>query len=73
MAPAAKMARGHFPVKRVTHQAAYALAQAIIELLDDPTRRQKMGTQGRERAVGNFAVDKVMAQTLELYERAMAT
>lgn len=48
-----------------------ALAQAIIELLDDPTRRQKMGAQGRERAVENFAVEKVMVQTLEFYERAM--
>jgi starch synthase len=50
-----------------------ALAEAIIELLDDPARRQKMGAQGRERAVENFAVEKVMAQTLEFYERAMTT
>jgi glycosyltransferase involved in cell wall biosynthesis len=44
-----------------------ALADALQTLLQDPERRSRMGTRGRRRAVQEFSVDKVVAETLALY------
>lgn len=48
-----------------------ALAEAIIELLADPARRERMGQCGREKAVAQFSVDKIMAQTLGFYQKVL--
>jgi hypothetical protein len=47
---------------------APALAKALVELLRNPARRQQMGRAGRERVFANFTVDKVVNQTLEVYD-----
>ena len=44
-----------------------ALAEAILRLLEDPALRARMGARGREIAVGEFAVERVIAETLEVY------
>jgi hypothetical protein len=46
---------------------AAALADALQTLLQDPERRSHMGTRGRELAVQEFSVEKVVAETLALY------
>lgn len=51
-----------FPVKD-----AWACAQAILALLDDPARRVAMGRAGRERAVTEFDAKLIVAQTLKVY------
>jgi glycosyltransferase involved in cell wall biosynthesis len=47
---------------------AESLAQAMLSLLRDPALREKMGSAGRERAVREFGVESVIAQTLDVYE-----
>lgn len=44
-----------------------ALAEAITRLLRDPDLRRRMGRAGQERVQAEFTVDKVAAQTLEVY------
>ena len=44
-----------------------ALTDALLALLQDPDRRSRMGTRGRERAAKGFSEDKVVAETLTLY------
>lgn len=44
-----------------------ALADAIAELLADPSRLQRMGQAARERAASEFAFDRFIDQHLELY------
>jgi len=44
------------------------LADALQYLIENPEVRQKMGARGREIAVNEFAMEKVVAETLELYE-----
>jgi len=44
-----------------------ALTDALQALLQDPDRRIHMGARGRERAIQEFSVDKVVAETLALY------
>jgi glycosyltransferase involved in cell wall biosynthesis len=50
-----------------------ALADAILQLLDDPARRAAMGQAGRRRAVEQFSLDTMMrkreALLLELLEK----
>ena len=45
-----------------------ALAQAIVTLLRDPERRAAMGQAGRDRVVREFSVEKMVADTLRVYE-----
>lgn len=47
-----------------------SLARAISELLDDAAVRLTMGERGRARAVTEFALDRVVKATLEVYDDA---
>lgn len=49
-----------------------ALADALQALLQDPERRSRMGARGRERAVEEFSLDKVVAETLTLYREILS-
>ena len=51
---------------------ARALADAITALADDPARRAAMGAEGRRRAETEFAAERIHAETLRVYERALA-
>jgi glycosyltransferase involved in cell wall biosynthesis len=44
-----------------------ALAHAIATLIADPALRQRFGLRGREIAVDEFRVEKVVAETLAVY------
>lgn len=44
-----------------------ALADAIAALVGDPALRQRFGLRGREIAVNEFRVEKVVAETLAVY------
>ena len=48
-----------------------ALAEAILALLDDPALRERMGQHAREKAVAEYSVDKILAKTLDFYQRAL--
>jgi len=48
------------------------LTRALGGLLDSPEKRRSMGRAGRERAVNVFSWDAVAAQTVAVYERAIA-
>jgi N,N'-diacetylbacillosaminyl-diphospho-undecaprenol alpha-1,3-N-acetylgalactosaminyltransferase len=43
------------------------LVQAIRKLVEDPALRRRMGQAGRARAVQRFAIERIMAQYLDLY------
>jgi glycosyltransferase involved in cell wall biosynthesis len=51
---------------------ANALAKAIRRLIDDPVLRKKMGERGREIALKEFSVDKVISETLALYKKLLS-
>jgi glycosyltransferase involved in cell wall biosynthesis len=44
------------------------LANALQKLIEDPILRRRRGVRGREIAVAEFTVEKVVAQTMALYE-----
>lgn len=46
---------------------AVALADALARLLADPELRQRMGQRGRERVLGEFSQERIVAQVLGLY------
>jgi glycosyltransferase involved in cell wall biosynthesis len=48
------------------------LISALGRLLDSPARRQWLGTAGRRRALDVFSWESVAAQTVRVYERAIA-
>ncbi|GGK97653.1 glycosyltransferase family 4 protein [Nocardia jinanensis] len=48
------------------------LARMIGRLLDSPQTRQRMQTASRERAISVFSWESVAAQTVQVYERAIA-
>jgi len=50
-----------------------ALADALRNLIENPDRRLEMGLRGREIAVREFSVDKVVAETLALYGEMLTT
>lgn len=52
----------------VPPRQAVPLAKAIARLLADPARCDAFGRRGRELVVQEFALDKVVAATLALYE-----
>jgi glycosyltransferase involved in cell wall biosynthesis len=49
-----------------------ALTHALGDLLDSPEKRRSMGKAGRARAVNVFSWEAVAAQTVRIYERAIA-
>lgn len=49
-----------------------ALTHALGDLLDSPEKRRRLGSAGRTRAVNVFSWDAVAAQTVQVYERAIA-
>jgi len=51
----------------VTPQDPEALTTALHRLIEDPALRQRFGKRGREIAVAEFGLDKVIARTLALY------
>ncbi|MDT5091567.1 MAG: hypothetical protein QOH60_930 [Mycobacterium sp.] len=48
------------------------LTTALADLLDSPDKRRTMGDAGRRRAVEVFSWESVAAQTVRVYERAIA-
>lgn len=48
-----------------------ALAEAIRKLLADEDLRQRMGQAGREKALREFSLDRMLAQTQEVYEEIL--
>jgi glycosyltransferase involved in cell wall biosynthesis len=53
----------------VPPRAPAALAKALRTLAGDCALRREMGRRGRERAVAEFSLDRVVAATLAVYER----
>lgn len=49
-----------------------ALAGAILSLLKDPGLRARMAASGRQRAAEHFGVDRMVSETLGVYERFRA-
>ena len=49
-----------------------ALTRALGALLDSPKKRRRLGDAGRARAVKLFSWEAVAAQTLRVYQRAIA-
>lgn len=52
---------------------APALANAIEDLVRNPTLRWEMGVQGRQIVIREFSQDEVGKQTLELYHRILSS
>jgi glycosyltransferase involved in cell wall biosynthesis len=48
-----------------------ALAQAILEVLRDPPRREKMGIAGRQRVERLFTWERVAERTVEVYKELL--
>lgn len=48
-----------------------ALADALQRLIEDPSMRRRMGERGRAIAESGFAVEHVVEQTFEVYERLL--
>ena len=48
-----------------------ALADAIIELLNDPEKRKQMGEAGRKRVEEMFTLEKMLNATYGLYEELL--
>lgn len=50
---------------------AAALANAIVELLNDPTRREAMGAAGRKKLDDEWSPQVVARQLIDIYRRAI--
>lgn len=49
-----------------------ALANALKQLIEDPELRRQMGRAGREIAVSEFSLEKVVNETLAVYQKLLA-
>ena len=49
-----------------------ALADALSQLIHDPRRRAAMGRRSRELAVAEFSLNRVISETLALYQEMLA-
>lgn len=47
------------------------LAEALGQLIDSPELRERMGRRGREVVERGFTIDRIVAQTLALYEERL--
>jgi glycosyltransferase involved in cell wall biosynthesis len=45
-----------------------ALADAVVQLLEDPARRHRMGAQARKKIETDLSPDTLARQTIEVYE-----
>lgn len=52
-------------------RSSVELADALQRLIENPELRRRMGARGREIAVNEFAVEKVVAETMALYEELL--
>jgi len=57
----------------VPPRQAAPLADALGRLIQDGDLRRAMGARGRERVLAEFAVEKVAAETLQLYAELLAS
>jgi glycosyltransferase involved in cell wall biosynthesis len=48
-----------------------ALSEALLRLLRDPRLRARMGEAGRERVRSEFTVERIVTQTLEVYQSVL--
>lgn len=48
-----------------------ALASAVLRLLQDSELRRQLGVRGRERVIKEFSLDRVVSETLAVYERLL--
>jgi glycogen(starch) synthase len=51
---------------------ADAIAEALLQLLNNPAERERLAQNARKRAVENFDRKAVAAQTVKIYEQAIA-
>jgi glycosyltransferase involved in cell wall biosynthesis len=49
-----------------------ALAAAIVRVLKDPALRARLASSGRQRAAEYFGVERMVAETVTVYERRLA-
>ncbi|MGQ0634330.1 MAG: glycosyltransferase family 4 protein [Planctomycetaceae bacterium] len=56
----------------VPPQNSTALAQRMLELLDNPARARALGAAGRDLVLREFDVDRMVFQTAELYREVCA-
>lgn len=52
---------------------AGALAEAILELMNDPTERLRLAARGRQRVLEHFTQQRVAQRIVAVYERACET
>ena len=57
----------------VPSRDAAALARAICALLEDPSRRRRLGQAARQKARAQFGVGKMIDRHLLLYEELLNT
>lgn len=50
---------------------SHALAEALKKLISDAALRKQMGKKGRELAVAEFSLERVIGQTIVVYEKVL--
>lgn len=56
---------------QVPAEDAGALADGVVELLEDPQRRRRLGRRGRERIVEKFGWERAARETARTYRQAI--